>query len=241
MRNEKDIKYVEVLCTNANVDSYEKRIFLESFEDGSCMCVLKGQEDRYLSEQPYGMYRWSKGKWREIKEPEYIPFDKDELFENLADRWMVNEKNNHIKVKAFSFFDNDSVLIFDPTKSGITCLTSFSLFNEYTFIDGTPVGKIKSDTLTDNQKEIQNYFKDGKTIGQLAFDYDLFYCEDCNKLMKYHETSLSATKVDNNGMDRCTQCDTVFSAGFDEDKLEILLDKNKNILVKKESLIKSVK
>jgi len=113
------------------------RIFLHENEDGSCVCITTGYEGNFYNNNNNGYgsfvpYTWRKNYWRPIPEKKIIPFD-------FSDAEMLIGRP--VKTKTFG----DMFIISRISKESIymsNCNMGYRyLFEEYTFLDGSPCGK----------------------------------------------------------------------------------------------------
>ena len=137
----KQAKWVEVYSSF----EWQRRILIDNF-DGGVVVVLNGYNDDYLNNKEYATtccYQWREIKEKEhapfnfsdnniakeIKEPEYIPFSfKDDLL------------GKRVKHKDGGYKELITVQIFDRVNK----IYSYEeLLKYFTFIDGSPCGKIK--------------------------------------------------------------------------------------------------
>ena len=131
--------WVEV--RDENCDKWEKRIIIDNFSNGKCLCSINDDSDDYQKGNPYRTKIWN--YWREIEEPkkpQYVPFDTvQECFDALADKWITNNVLR-AKIKAFDFEAGGGYL-----KVNNEWLCFDALFKYWKQLDGTPCGKLKED------------------------------------------------------------------------------------------------
>jgi len=133
MKKQREAHWVEV--KNNNYTKYEKRIAVD-LECNPVLCVDLDFEEKYLNFEHYDVEWWD--QWREIKEPEWVPYETmEECFNDLKkDQFMIKRKE-YIYCVAVACMDDSGCRIYDD-------LYSFKqIFNYYTKLDGTPCGKLK--------------------------------------------------------------------------------------------------
>ena len=112
---------------------WEERIFIKHGNHKgkvTAICVRECDEAEFLNDSAdFNVRGWT--EWREIKEPEYVPFDFSDA-KDLIGKTVKDEEGYYILIMVV---DN-----------GIYISGSYFYFSEllsrYTFIDGTPCGKI---------------------------------------------------------------------------------------------------
>jgi len=135
MKKQREAHWVDVRDHYQKV--WKKRIAVD-LECNPVLCVDPDDHEKYLNFEAYDIIKWE--KWREIKEPEYVPYETmEECFEDLKkDQFMV-------KRKECNFF---TAIIYIDGSGGVTYNDNFSfneLLDNYTKLDGTPCGKLKEE------------------------------------------------------------------------------------------------
>jgi hypothetical protein len=133
-----NVKYVEVLSVQGD---WRKRIHIETFKDGACLCVTSGSEEMYIDNIGYLTHRWGPDQWREIKEPEYVPYESVEDFKDRLADGLVLAKKGFYPQRIVSTGSN---CVWVAKRDETEEIYFDSLFECYTwYSDGAPCGKIK--------------------------------------------------------------------------------------------------
>lgn len=134
MKKQREAHWVEV--RNHDNRRWEKRIAVD-LECIPVLCVYTGHEEDYLNWKSYEVTEWT--QWREIKEPEYVPYETtEECFNDLKDAW-IRYKDTPTSINKIIQFAYDK----DVVKIDNWLYDIESLFNNFEKLDGTPCGKLK--------------------------------------------------------------------------------------------------
>ena len=114
---------------------------MQGYVDGLEIEVKDNIGDRGWMKAHEPCFNWNESKYRIKKEPEYVPFTSDDaevligkdikITDNNTGFWCIN------KIVAVS---NDCVFI----GNSIIGISYDKLLEKYTFLDGTPCGKLKT-------------------------------------------------------------------------------------------------
>jgi len=131
----KEVKWVEV--RDSKEHEWEKRILVDTFNDGSCRCVdTSVGVVEYRKGDCYTTCKWN--MWREIKEPIYKPYESltEEVIKKLKGQW-IRGKNGSVYCAITGFhLKNNIVELADYN------ITLRDLFLDWTFEDGNPIGEL---------------------------------------------------------------------------------------------------
>jgi len=136
MKKQRKAHWIEISLKHTDY-YWEKRIAVD-LECNPILCVHPDYEKEYLNWESYCTIRWHH-QWREIKEPEYVPYETmEECFEDLKDVW-VRYKNTPGSVnKIIQFHSLTNTCKLNDWNYGMV-----SLFHNFEKLDGTPCGKLK--------------------------------------------------------------------------------------------------
>jgi len=115
-------------------DAWEDRIFLKKGCYNGVICIAEHSRKRYLSGKTFETCHWEEKEWRIKEEPEYIPFDESDagfLLGKIGIDKKYLGKRFICEVSKNKVWFRDSWVYFQQ------------LFEDYTFLDGTPCGKLK--------------------------------------------------------------------------------------------------
>ena len=116
----------------------EKVILIHKFENEMAVCVNVWDTENYINgHDDYSCSVWSKQNWEHIKEPTYRPYQEltEELAENLIGSLIKNKHFFRLNVIIACQVKPDHIILNDET------LNLEDLFEEYTFLDGSPIGE----------------------------------------------------------------------------------------------------
>jgi hypothetical protein len=134
MEKQREVHWVEVKL--ASFDFWVKRIAID-LKCNPVLCVEPNYKEQYLNFEAYDTERWD--KWREIQEPEWVPYETmEECFEDLKDVWIRYKNTPTLIVKITQFDFKNNTLDIDNW----TC-TLDHVFETFEKLDGTPCGKLK--------------------------------------------------------------------------------------------------
>jgi len=134
MKKQREAHWIEV--RNHDNRRWEKRIAID-LECIPILCVDKPDEEKYLNRECYDTDWWD--QWREIKEPEYVPYETmEECFEDLKDVW-IRYKDTPTLIHKIIHFD----FYRDVVKIGDWVHNFRVVFEVFEKIDGIPCGKLK--------------------------------------------------------------------------------------------------
>lgn len=104
-------KCVKVRVRNNIEGHWKERILIQILEDNSVLCVSEFDVERFDTGASYTTSRWN--YWEEIKEPAYIPFDKNAELEPYIDCWFRYKKKPILMRPIGYDMESGGVLRFD--------------------------------------------------------------------------------------------------------------------------------
>lgn len=135
--NKEDLKFgdiVEVEVSSAN-ELWENRIFVKFGSDSSIICVEFDDEKQYHNGNTFTVVLWHRNYWR-IKR-KYIPFTWDDR--NLLLKHTIKHKSSFIEQIIYKI-NGSPEGPFEVNNDAL--LNELTLLKSWTFLDGTPVGKL---------------------------------------------------------------------------------------------------
>ena len=128
---------VEILC----LGMWEKRIFVKHGNNKGIVCVTDSDESGFKDGKGFNTIHWNAKEWRIPPKPDYVPFDLAEGVKQIGKAVKVKDRNIFRQIGSVEM---DSIYGVGFGFGGdLWDIDTKNLFENYTFLDGSPCGMLK--------------------------------------------------------------------------------------------------